>query len=322
MKKITAVLLSVLIILAYFDGCHREQEQPSVGLCMRQSENGITGESVAYLEEALSAAGFRVEVLNAKNDQSKQLEQIRQLTEEDCDVVIIEPVMTGAAQEIVQILEDSKTCGIFIHREPEQSLLEGSEDLCYVGPDAVEPGRLQPYILEQLADHGDINGDGQISYVYLGGPEEDLDTQLRLAGCREKAGIVGKNLTSLEIRYGQWDRESGMTLLKQLLAKYGKDIEVVFCANDDIAIGALEAVKDGGRTVGRDIYLLGIDGQQHGQVLIRSGELTGTVALDLRAMADTVASLALDLLAGKPVEDRYVTSYILLTQDNIEEYMQ
>lgn len=320
MRRVLSALLA-LIILVCTTGCRAEQEAPWVALCMAQRSNGITAESVAYLEETLREAGLQVQILDAHNDQRKQLEQIEALTQQEYGVMIIDPVMIDAVPEMLQLLESTKTGAIFIHRQPEMALLEGSEGLCYVGPDTAQPGNLQPRLLESLPDCGDVNGDGYTSYVFLGGPEEDLDTQLRLTGIQQTTAMADKILTCLEVCYGQWDRESGSQNLKNQLAKYGKDIEVVFCANDDIATGALAAVEDGGRTVGRDIYLLGIDGQQHAQVLIRSGQMTGTVALDLQAMANTVAELARNLLAGKAVEDRYVTEYILLTQNNIEDFM-
>jgi len=319
MRKVLAALLA-LLMLAGFTGCGSQREPARAALCMA-GDSGIAAESAAELEAALTAAGFQVQVLDAGNDQRRQLEQLQELVEDQYDVLVIQPVMAGASLEIAQVLQSVKTGAIFIHREPEPEVLQSSEKLCFVGPDAAQWGKLQPQLLQQLPELGDVNGDGQISYVFLGGPEEDLDTQLRLAGCRELSAIEEKTLSCLEVCYGQWDRQSGMEMMTQQLAKYGKDIEVVFCADDDIATGALEAVEDGGRTAGQDIYLLGIDGQQHAQVLIRSGELSGTVALDLAFMAGTVTDLAQKLLAGKAVEDRYTVPCLLLTQENIDAHM-
>ena len=112
-----------------------------------------------------------------------------------------------------------------------------------------------------------------------------------------------------------------MEKVKQALAEYGKDIEVIFCSNDAMAAGALEAIKDGGRTVGQDVYLLGIDGEHHALVLIRGGEMTGTVALDTKSFTQKVTELADDLLRGRRVENRNIIGYTAVTQENIDEFM-
>lgn len=319
-KRIVLGLLAGVLLLS-LAACGEDQ-QVQVGICLRQLEDNLTGDYARVLEETLTQSGYQVQILDAGNDQSKQIQQIGKLLEEETDLLLVEPVMTAEAGEIVKLVKEANVPAIFLQREPDTQVLESWNQLSFVGSGDSKPGQLQGQMVLQLPDSGDINGDGVISYMVIRGPEGHMDAQSRTEECMQALAEGELQTACLRAGIGDWTRQSGEAVCKLALAEFGKDVEVVICNNDEMAIGALAAIQDGGRTVGEDIYLLGIDGSQHALVLIRSGELTGTAAQDLQGLADQVAATAAELLRGRKVEDRYYVNYIPVTGKNINTFME
>lgn len=319
-RKFTALALLLGLLLS-FAAC---DPAPDVaGLCLREQDSTMTQQSAWMLEKALNQAGYgcEVTVCDAGMDQSKQLQQVQTLLEAGCAVLVVEPVMTAAAQDLADLAKEADVPLIFIGEKPADAVLDSWSKLCYVGFDPAQPGSLQGKILQDLPDKGDINGDGTICYYVIGGPEDHLDTRLRTTGCVEAMADTGLQTQCLGTSWGDWSRERARDLSAGAIARYGKDIEVLICIDDTTAIGALDAIVDGGRTVGKDIYLLGIGGDQHALALIHSGEMTATVARDLRTQAEAVGELAETLLWGRTPEKVTYVDYVPITGENAETFL-
>lgn len=102
---------------------------------------------------------------------------------------------------------------------------------------------------------------------------------------------------------GDWDRNKGQEICQNDLAKYGDQIEVVFCNNDDMAIGALQAIQAAGRTVNKDIYLVGVDALDAAKNEVANGNHDpGTVLNDAKGQATQAVASMEELLGGKTFE--------------------
>ncbi len=84
-----------------------------------------------------------------------------------------------------------------------------------------------------------------------------------------------------------------------------------------MALGAIQAIADGGRVVGENLCLVGVDALAEAQNMIRNGQLTGTVCPDVQGQLKHTIQSVRALLAGKPVETRYYTNYTAITQESI-----
>ena len=319
MRKLAAILLLLALLLSV--AACAQGETVLVGLCMRGENEGVNADSADHIKAALASAGYRVQLHEAGNDQARQLRQVEELIGQGVSLLVVEPVMVAAAQEVVELAKNADVPLVFIHHEPGSEVLESWERVCYVGADLSQPGAMQGQLLLQTPDKGDLNGDGIVSCLLVNGPEDHMDTPLRTADWNRALEAAGLEVNCIKTCHGDWTRQSGMDCVKQALAEYGKDIEVIFCGNDAMAAGALEAIKDGGRTVGENVYLTGIDGERHALVLIRSGEMTGTVALDLELLGQKVAQTATAFLRKKSVEKRSYLAYVAVTGENIQEFM-
>lgn len=321
LKAIPVLLLCMLCLL----GCQKQEEAPEpparVAVCFRQQSESTMTEYTRQVQSALTGAGYEVLTADAKNDQSKQNTQISEFLSGGVKLLVVEPVMVSAAAEVIA---QAKTAGVpvlFIHHEPEQEALQLWEKACYVGCDAELASRKQGEIVLQTPDRGDVNGDGIVSYVVIGGPADDLDAQARTEHCTDLLTEASVAAELLEAGHGDWSGESGQRECQRMLSNYGRDIEVVFCNNDAMAVGALEAIREGGRQVGRDIYLVGCDAMPEALTLVDSGDLTGTVTTDPALHAQQITKAAVALLTGQPVQKQYYIEYEGISRDNVETFL-
>lgn len=312
MKKWFLILLLATLLLS---GCGRQQNA-QVAICLRQCADSAAAEKLDTMRTALTAAGYTVAAADAEEDQARQTRQIQDLIDEGYDLLIVEPVMMEMAQSIADMAREAKVPVIFIGYEPEQTVLDSWERLCYIGSREAEAGAVQPQVLRTLPDGGDLNGDGILTYAVIAGPEDDLDAVLRTDAC---TGAL-ENGQCLETVRTDWSKDAAQSACAKLLSAYGKDMEAVFCNSDTLALGAMTAIYEGGRVVNETIYLVGLGGDFQTRLLVRSGDLTGTVYLPPAVQAGMVVEAAAGLLSGKAIED-YHGTYIPLTKENVEEYI-
>ena len=253
------------------------------------------------MEQSLMAQGYEVIVTDAAGDQAMQNKMITHLQQQNCDVLVIEPVLTAAEAELEQIISATGLPCVLINHP-----LETASDHPYVGIDAAGLGKVQGQMLIDLPGHGDINGDGTVCYMLIQGPQEHLDAQLRTQGAETALEGCPLETQLLTVDYGDWGKESGEQICSRELALFGKDIEVILCGNDAMALGAAKAVADGGWQVGQDVYLLAIGSSEALLEQIRAGAVTGTVSWDEAAFAQKVTEVVGALADGGKAEGQII----------------
>ena len=172
---------------------------------------------------------------------------------------------------------------------------------------------------------GDINGDGKISYIMIQGDPENIDAQLRTEYSVKALTDAGKEVEQLNLTRGDWDREKGQTICANDLAQFGDKIEVVFCNNDDMAIGALQAIQSAGRKVNEDIYLVGVDALDAALNEVSNGNMTGTVLNDANGQAAGAVAEMEKLLGGATYasgEQSVYVDYVKVTPENVSDFMK
>lgn len=313
MKRLFALLLVLSVVFA---GCGKQQKTVQAAICLRQCTDNLTAEKLDTICSYLTDAGYEVATADAEADQSRQTRQIRELLEEGYDLLVVEPVMMELASTIAQMGMEAEVPVIFIGYEPETAVLDSWEKLCYVGSLPEQAGAVQAQILQHLPQGGDLNGDGTVTYAVLAGPEDDLDAQILTNACTQ--ALAGD---CFGVCYTDWSRESALNRCAKLLSDYGKDLEVILCNSDTLAMGAMDAITEGGRTANKDIYLAGMGGTVQSRLLIRSGDLSGTVYLPAEALAAQITHAAVQLLQNEPIEKQQYINYVLLTEENVEDYI-
>ncbi|WP_417082242.1 substrate-binding domain-containing protein, partial [Gemmiger sp.] len=150
-----------------------------VGVCIYKFDDAFMTTYRNALQEILEGKGYEVTIVDGNNDQAKQNEQINTFITQGVDALIINPVMTSAADQIISTVKDADVPTVLINREPTADQMSAYDKLVYVGCDAAQSGTFQGELILDTENKGDINGDGKVSYIMIQGDPENIDAQLR-----------------------------------------------------------------------------------------------------------------------------------------------
>ena len=265
----------------------------NVGVAIYQfDDNFMTlyrNELEKYMKEQGEKTGvtYNITIVDGKNDMAEQTNQVENFITQKMDVIILNLVQTSSADAVIDKVVAAGIPLVLINREPlgdngdesYKGILDNAT-VCYIGADARQSGTYQGEIVAELPDHGDINGDGEIAYVMIEGDPENVDAQYRTEYSIKALTDAGYKVKELDDQVGNWAQAKGQEIAANALTQFGNDVEVIFCNNDAMALGAAAAITAAGRTVGKDIYLLGVDALEECVQMVNEGTMTGTVLND------------------------------------------
>ena len=304
-----------------------ELADKKVGVCIYQFADNFMTLFRTELENYLVEKGFskdNIVIQDGANDQATQSNQIDAFIADGVDVLIINPVNSSSAATITDKVVDAGIPLVYINREPdaseEQRWADNDWDVTYVGCDARQSGTMQGELIADLGlDKIDMNGNGKVDYIMIEGDPENVDAQYRTEFSVKALEDAGLEVNCLDDQVGNWDQATAQNLVASSLAMNGNDIEVVFCNNDAMALGALQSIEAAGRTVGTDIYLVGVDALTEALENVASGKMTGTVFNDHISQAHSAADAAVNYLTGAGNEHYIGCDYVKVTPDNVAD---
>ena len=266
---------------------------------------------------------YNVEFSDGKSDMAEQTNQVDNFITKGMDVIILNLVQTSSADVLIDKIVGAGIPLVLINREPlgdngdesYKGILD-NPTVCYVGADARQSGTYQGEIIRDLPDHGDINGDGTVNYIMIQGDPENPDAQYRTEfsiKALTDAGIKVNDLYGAP-QVGNWQQPKGEEFTGNAIAQFGNDLEVVFCNNDAMALGAAAAITAKGREVGKDIYLVGVDALEECQEMVKNGTMTGTVLNDHIGQSHTAVDVAIKALNGEKMDNYYWVDYVKVTK--------
>ena len=336
MKKVLALVLVAMMALGMVAVASAEGVKTyKVGVSIYQfTDNFMTlyrNEIESYFKSLeTDTVKYEITMADGKNDMAEQTNQVQNFITQGMDVIILNLVQTSSADVLIDMIVDAGIPLVLINREPLAYDAEGktideayegilnNPQVCYVGADARQSGTFQGEMVAELDNHGDINGDGKISYIMIEGDPENIDAQYRTEFSVKALTDAGYEVACLDDQVGNWDQTKGQELCANALTKYGFDIEVVFCNNDAMALGAATAITTAGRTVGEDIYLLGVDALEEAVQLVKDGEMTGTVLNDHIGQSHTAVDVAVKLLNGEAIDNYYWVDYVKVNKAYVD----
>ena len=314
MKKFLALILALAMALCLV-ACGKEAAPADDGGDAAADEIEIavvlkctTSEYWGYVEDGCMQAaeelGIKVTVTgpNAESDVAEQVNMIETAIGSGCDAIVCAPNDAAAANGALQAAIDA---GIPVLSVDTNCGIEGQT--CFVGTmndEAAYQGGL--WAAEQVGEGANA--------VIIYGQEGDNTSNLRRAGyekaCEEKGLVV------LDALSGQNTIDGAVKTMEDLLNKHGDAINVVFCHNDDTALGAAKVCEEAGYT---DIIIVGFDGNASALEAIASGEslMKATVAQQPTAMGYQVVKAAYAAIMGETVEPVIAADVKVMTIDNI-----
>ena len=304
-----------------------ELADKKVGVCIYQFADNFMTLFRTELENYLVEKGFskdNIVIQDGANDQATQSNQIDAFIADGVDVLIINPVNSSSAATITDKVVDAGIPLVYINREPdaseEQRWADNDWDVTYVGCDARQSGTMQGELIADLGlDKIDMNGNGKVDYIMIEGDPENVDAQYRTEFSVKALEDAGLEVNCLDDQVGNWDQATAQQLVANSLSQHGDDVEVVFCNNDAMALGALQSIQAAGRTVGEDIYLVGVDALSEALEDVVAGTMTGTVFNDHFAQSHSAADAAINYLTGAG-NDHYIgCDYVKVTSENVAD---
>ena len=278
-----------------------------------------------YLTEELGFKKENITIQDGKGDQAEQTNQIQNFIASGVDVMILNLVQASSAPEITDMCKEAGIPVVYINREPdeaeEQRWVDEKINATYVGCDARQSGTYQGEEIVETANKGDINGDGKVSYIMIQGDPENVDAQYRTEFSVKALTDAGMEVEELLKQRGDWDQAKAQQIAQDALNQYGDKIEVIFCNNDAMALGALQAIEAAGRKVNEDIYLVGVDALTEAVQNVIDGKQTGTVFNNHFAQAQAASDIAVKFLSGEKVDAVNMVNYEKVTKDNAQEIL-
>ncbi|WP_160693312.1 galactose ABC transporter substrate-binding protein [Clostridium sp. C2-6-12] len=254
----------------------------------------------------------RFNFYDSKGNQAIQNEILDNISRRSQDILLINLVDSKATEQVIERFRQTNIPIIFFNREPVPvESIKSYSNSYYVGTNAKEAGELQAEILINLWNNNkeiiDKNNNGILQYVILRGQQTNIEAQERsesVISTIEKAGIKTEQIHSV---VANWNRDLARENISSLFLRFDTKVEVIIANNDEMAIGAIEALQKYGYNLGdpnKTITVVGIDAIPEAQELIKKGFMAGSVLQDPAEMAKTIYTLGTNVLQGKePLSD-------------------
>jgi len=330
MKK---ALLALIVLAMVFTSCQQASSgKPKIGAAIYKFDDTF----MSYVRNSImdnAKDKAEVEMVDSQNAQPTQNDQVDAFLSKKMKAIAINPVDRTAAAAIIEKAKAKKTPVVFFNREPLADDMKAWDKVYYVGAKAEQSGTMQGQIVVdywKANPQADKNKDGKIQYIMLKGEPGHQDAELRTQFSIKAVTDAGIEVDKLAEDTAMWDRPKAFEKMKAYLAAQKDKIEVVFCNNDDMALGAIEALKAEGYFTGKkQIVVVGVDATAPALQALEEGTLLGTVLNDAKNQGKATFDLAYALAKGEDVakagwqitDGKYVwVPYQMVTKDNYKNF--
>ncbi len=272
-----------------------------IGLSMNTQTNPFFVDVKDGVQKAADELGIELYVTDAQDDPAIQMKDIENLITKNPDAIIID---TCDSDAIVASVEACNEAGIPVFTMDRES--NGGEVIAHIGYDAIKSGKIAgQYLVDTLGGKGNI--------VELQGIMGTNVAQNRSKGFNE---IIAANpdMKIVACQVADFDRATGMTVMENILQANDK-IDGLYAANDEMLLGALEAIEAAGRL--DEITMIGCDAIDDTLEAIKSGKVEATIAEPPFFLGKAILNTAFDYLEGKDVEANVILDNSLVTADNV-----
>jgi ribose transport system substrate-binding protein len=292
-------------------GCRRHTGRVRVGFSQTDTGGAWRIAETASLREAAERSGrFELVVADAQDQLAKQLSDVEDLLARRVAALFMAPRDYEGAEAALEAARHAGVPVILVDREAEGEA--GVDYLCFVGSDFVAQGRRAAAWLA-------VRSRGKAGVLELRGTPGSSVTRDRADGFR--LGIEGHpGVRVVASQVASFSRAAGQAVTANVLQALGDEVTAIYAHNDEMALGAVQAVRAAGRTPGRDVTLVSIDGQRSALEAILAGDLGASVESTPRLGPPAFRALE-DHLAGRPVPARVVVPDRLFDSGNAARFL-
>jgi inositol transport system substrate-binding protein len=285
-----------------------------IGVSMDKfDDNFLTVLRNGMADYAKTLPGVTLQIEDAKDDVSKQLSQVQNFIANGVNAIIVNPVDTSATAAITKAAADAGVPLVYVNREPTDVDKLGPK-AAFVASNESESGTLETKEICKL-----LGGKGNILVI-----EGVLSNQSAVQRTKDVHEVIStpdcSGIKVIAEQTANYDRTQGQNLMTNWLSK-GMQFDAVVSNNDEMAIGALQAMKSAGVDTKKAV-VGGIDATQDALASMKAGDLKITVFQDAAGQGKGAVDAALALAAGKPVEKKVYIPFQLVTPANMDQFMK
>lgn len=305
---------------AFVENLNKPQTAPPetirVGYAQVGTESAWRLANTESIQSAAKEFGIQLYYENANQSQKKQIEAIRKFIALKVDVIVLSPVIDSGWD---QVLREAKQAGIpVILSDREISVKDEDMFLTFIGADFEEEGRRAMRWIAQNVPSGGKGGGVRI--MELQGTVGASPAVERTLGFEE----ILKEYPNDKIVYsrsGDFTYDGGKQIVLDYLKNHKWDIDVVYAHNDDMALGAAEALEKNGIAPGRDVKIVSIDGTKTALNAIVSGKMNCVVECN-PLLGPQLMKAITDLMSGKELPLKIITDEKVFTKENTKEQIK
>ncbi len=305
MRKIFLISLIFILALTFT----AQADEIKIGACIYRFNDAFMLRFRNAMTDEAAKLGAKIELSDGRDDQNVQNEQIDAFINDGVNVLIINPVDRMASQPIIDKAKGKNIPVVFINREPAPEMLNSYEKAFYVGAKAEESGTEAGELIAEYFKknpEADKNHDGKIQFVLLKGQNGHQDMILRSKYSVEAIKNAGFEPVELASAIANWDKLQAMQIMNAFTMAIGpENIEAVIANNDEMALGAIEALKNNDYNKGdKNFYIpvVGVDANASALEAMDKGEMLGTVLNDADNQGIAAVRLANALAANGDIK--------------------
>lgn len=260
---------------------------------------------------ATTKDGLKARSEDAQGDISRQQSQIENFLASGVDGLMVLLVDADSGIAVSKTAQNAGIPLLFLNNAP-TNIDQLPKGQSFVGSDEVEAGLLQAeYVCKAL------NGKGSV--VVLQGLLGTTGQRGRTKGIHD--GLAKEGCTDIKIveeQSANWFRTNAMDLMTNWLSA-GFEFDAVLANNDEMALGAIQAMKAAGKSMDK-VIVVGVDGTPDGLAAIKSGDLDATIFQNTEAQAHAAVDAMIDLVNGKDIGQKIYVPFEPITKDNLADY--
>lgn len=288
----------------------------TVGVSMAQfDDNFLTVLRNGMQDYAKTLDGVDLQVEDAQNDVQKQQSQIQNFIAAGVDAIIVNPVDTDATAAMSKIAADAKIPLVYVNRQP-VNVDDLPDSQAFVASNEVDSGTLETKEVCRLLKAA---GKAEASIVVLMG---ELSNQAARQRTQDVHDVIATPdcafIKIAEEQTGNWNRQQGADLVTNWISS-GTQFDAVVANNDEMAIGAIQALKAAGVDM-KTAIVAGVDATQDALAAMEAGDLDATVFQDAAGQGKGSLDAALKLAKGEKVERKVYIPFQLVTPENLGSF--
>ncbi len=315
MKKLFALMLVVCMLLGMASIARAESDEFIVGYIAKNTVDAFhatINNAAKTALDALVADGTIASwhLFDGMTDPVTQNNLLEDALNMGCDLIVLLPAEAAGCAPILDRCKEEGVPVLVVNSQTDNTAELATS---YVGSDDVQAGEMMAnFVAEQLPNgggYGHLQGViGNSAQIQRGeGLHKVLDANDKwtmLDGCEQTA---------------EWQAEKAVKFAEDWLAKYGDKLNAIICDNDDMSSAVQGAMNAAGRT---DIVCIGVDGNAGPLAMVKAGELKATVYQDGAGQVTAAINLIPTIKEGKDVEKNIIVPFVLVTSENVDQYLK